>query len=149
MKVSISTTIMVKTPWHWQLRGKWINSLLKNMCSFPPGFIKSQRKEFGDHFRNTFSSTGLSLLWPGPKRIWNTVLSLSHLFHRVSYEVVSKSLSSVTCTIPNAHLWNHNGIQSQSSPLKIYQRKGMLASSEKQWFCFLIMYCNWAQVAEG
>ena len=70
------------------------------------------------------------------------MLSLSHLFHRVSYEVVSKSLSSVTCTIPNAYLWNHNGIQSQSSPLKIYQRKGMLASSEKQWFasCLFIAF---------
>ena len=64
------------------------------------------------------------------------MLSLFYLFHRVSYEVVSKSLSSVTCTIPNAHLWNHNGIQSQSSPLKICQRKGMLASSEKQYSGF-------------
>ena len=58
------------------------------------------------------SSTGLSLFWPGQKRICNLALSLSHLFNWLSYEVVSKSLSSVTCTMPNAHSWSHsNGIK--------------------------------------
>ena len=58
------------------------------------------------------SSTGLSLFWPGQKRICNLALSLSHLFDWLSYEVVSKSLSSVTCTMPIAHSWSHsNGIK--------------------------------------
>ena len=159
MKVSISTTIMVKLSGtdnneanelilYWKICANFLH--VKSKVREKRWVIMNQSRDNNNNILE-ISSTGLSLFWPGQKRICNLALSLSHLFNWLSYEVVSKSLSSVTCTIPNAHLWNHNGIQSQSSPLKICQKKGMLASFKKtvQWFCFLLIYCTWAQAAEG